>query len=170
MYHNKWHGSVIRHIFSAFYQESDLSLQINTKQFRCITFILWNIFILMGGTPLPGWQGPMTKWIICYGPHSHRISTQLNTYGRVCTDVSDSALRHHHQNMKWGKIFWKKGVHPSSRVQNQCQGMKLSWQHVLAQHQLTKTLSCFFCFYHLSVNSTNISTKTEQKGKRTVGV
>ncbi len=36
----------------------------------------------------------------------------------VILDVSDGTLHHHHhQNTKWGDIFWKNGVHPSSRVQ-----------------------------------------------------
>ncbi len=32
----------------------------------------------------------------------------------------DSALYHHHQNTKWGNIFWTNGVHPSSRLPETC--------------------------------------------------
>lgn len=41
----------------------------------------------------------------------------MSTYGRFWTNVLDSFLHHYHQNIKWGKMFWKNNVHPSSRVQ-----------------------------------------------------
>ncbi len=80
--------------------------------------------------------------IICYGLHSHQVSTQLNTYGRVW---NDSAIHHHHQNTKW--FFWKNGVHPSSRVQRLGESMPKRIEAVLEAQHLTKTL-CFA--FHLS--------------------
>ncbi len=80
---------------------------------------------------LNGLMSMKMMWIICYGLHSHRISTHMNTCGRFWTNALDSALHHHHQNIKWGNIFWKNGVHPSSRVQRLGESMPRSTEAVL---------------------------------------
>jgi len=48
---------------------------------------------------------------------SHQISTQLNTYGRIWTDVLDSALHHHHQNQMREYLLeeWCSSLQKSSR-------------------------------------------------------
>ena len=55
----------------------------------------------------------MLRWVwkLC-----HLISTQLNTFRRFWTDVSDNACRHHCQNINWGNIFRKNGVPSLSTV------------------------------------------------------
>ena len=85
-------------------------------------------------------------WIICCGPRSHQISTQLNTYVRFWTDVLDSTLHQHHQNTKWENIFWKNDVHSCGRVQRV---RELMWRRIEAV--LTArgghTLCCFFLWF-----------------------
>ncbi len=127
-------------------------MKINRKSFWVTAFFKWSISILIGKvsfrgtTPtsagheeaLTGLMSMRMMWIICYGIRSHQIWTQLNTYGRFWSDVLDSALHRHHQNTKWGNIFWKNGV--------QCQGApKVFWCDVVAQH-LNKTLYIVFSF------------------------
>ena len=106
-----------------------------------LTFILWwNISTVIGVVffrmTMPlfiEYEGSLNAlmsmkmmWIICYGLRSHQISTHLNTNGRFWT--LDSTLYHHQQNTKWGNIFWKNGVHPSSRVSKTCRiNTKLNW-------------------------------------------
>ncbi len=95
---------------------------------------------------LPGWQcphpqGTRAHWMLWWGwkwcesyamAFSHQISTQLNTYGRFWSDMLDGALHHHHQNTKWGNIFWKNAVHLSSRVQRLGESMPRRTEAVLA--------------------------------------
>ncbi len=101
---------------------------------------------------LNGLMSMKMMWIICY----HTISTQLNSYGKFWIDMLDSALHHHHQNIKLGNILWKNSVHPSSRVQRLVESMPKCfdavWWQVVAQH-LTKTLhvSFFRVICHSSV-------------------
>lgn len=60
----------------------------------------------------------VTEWFDDYENYVNHIvaftATQLNT--RSLTIMLDNALHHHHQTAKRGNIFWKEGVHPSSRV------------------------------------------------------
>ncbi len=124
-----------------------------------ISFILW--WHISWAWSLPGWQSSHPQgtrghwmvlmsvkmmWVMRYGLHSHHISTQLNTYGRFWTDVLDSALHHHHQNTKWGNIFWKNGVHPSSRVQRLVESMPRRTEAALVAQHLTETLNVGFSF------------------------
>lgn len=46
-------------------------------------------------------------------------------------DVLDIALNHNHQTTKWENIFWKKGVHPSTRVPETVQSTLRSIKVVL---------------------------------------
>ncbi len=80
--------------------------------------------------------------------------------------VLDSALNH--QNIKWGNIFWKNCVHPSSRV-HRCgeAAQKLFWRLLVAKHQTT-TLFLLICHKSLFLRNEirNISSSLICKIKR----
>lgn len=42
-------------------------------------------------------KNDVNQFVICYGLHSHRISTQLNTYAKFWSDIFVNVLYHHHQ-------------------------------------------------------------------------
>lgn len=52
----------------------------------------------------------MVWWKSCYDLHSHLTSVKLNTQ-------QFSPPSEHHQNTKWGVMFWKNGARLSSRAQ-----------------------------------------------------
>ncbi len=77
---------------------------------------------------LPGWQclhpqGTRGHWMVwwvwkwceSYAMAFTVTKSQPNWTPRFWTDVLDSTLHHHHQNTKWGNVFWMNAVHPSSR-------------------------------------------------------
>lgn len=99
----------------------------------------------------------LTEWfdenlmqIMCYGLHSHQISTQLIIIcRRLWTSVLYNALHHQNQSANWGNIFWRDGFHSSNTAPEACtvQSMPMGIESVLATcsvHHLTNTSLTYF--------------------------
>ncbi len=74
---------------------------------------------------LPGWQcphpqGTRAHWMVWWVWKWCESYAMAFAVTRSQPNVLDSALHHHHQNTKWGNIFWKSGIHSSSRVPETC--------------------------------------------------
>ena len=128
----RWLSYVDGGILQVWFGSTSLERRVTSNQYKVVLsghLIIWrNIYILIGVDsfimampPSIGYEESVNSlmsmkmmWIIFWGFHGHQISIQLNTYGISWTNILDSALHHHHQHCKWGNIFWKNGVHPSS--------------------------------------------------------
>lgn len=96
---------------------------------------------------LNGLMSVKLMWIICCGLRSHQISTQLYIYGRVWTDMLDSAFCHHLHNTKWGNTFGRRVFFPSVEFQRLLESIPRRIEAVLAAHGgYLETLCCFFLY------------------------
>lgn len=129
-----------------------VSLQINTKLFCVITFILWwNVSILIGVVsswmtmpPFIEHEGSLNSLmrIICYDLCSHHVSAQLSSCGRFWTDVLHSSVHHNQTPNEWisfGRTVFVK-VHWSYSG-----SMWLA--NTLLKHLLVSLLICHLCIY-----------------------